>query len=301
MCEPTLRVAISSRALFDLEAEDRIFREDGLAAYLAHQRAHEQDPPAWGTGYPLIRKLLGMNRIGRELVEVLIVSRNNPHTGLRVGRSLASSGLPIERRVFTAGRPTYPYLEALGVHFFLTASEEDARDATAHGIPSAVVLPSLVPQEPTSGPTDGELRIAFDGDCCLFGSESERFFQRVHAERGLEAALAEFNAEEARRSLSPMSRGPMAAFLESLARLREGGCQIRTALITARSAPADERPVRTLESWGLEVDEFLALGGLPKAPFLGAFGADLFFDDQDRHLDLARHVVPSARVLLATE
>lgn len=294
MCEPILKVAISSRALFDLEAEDRIFRTEGLAAFQAHQRAHEEEAPAWGTGYPLVRKLLQMNKGRADRVEVLVVSRNNPFTGLRIGRAIASSGLPIERRIFTGGQPTHPYLAALGVHLFLTATEEDAMGAAEKGIPSAVVLPSRLPDVTI----DDELIVAFDGDCCLFGPEPELLFQRVRAEHGHQAAVEAFNAEEVRRTLHPLSRGPMVAFLEALARLREDGCPVRTALVTARSAPAEERPIRTLESWNLAVDQYFALGGFPKAPILAALRADLFLDDQDRHLEPARHVVPSARVLL---
>jgi 5'-nucleotidase len=232
--------------------------------------------------------MLGFNA-GRdaELVEVVLASRNTGSTGLRVGRSIDALGLPVQRRLFTGGGAVAPYLRAMGVGLFLSTNREDVYSATADGIPAAVVLPGG--GEDAEG--DDELRVAFDGDCCLFGAEAQTHFER----EGLDS----FNRHEEESAHVPLSRGPMAGFLMALGALRQEGCRISTALVTARCAPADARVIRTMMAWGVETDALFALGGEPKAPFLRAFRADFFFDDQEKHAAPASKVVPSALTLLA--
>lgn len=285
---PVLKVAVSSTALFDLAEEDAVFQVQGIEAYRRIQEERQGVPLNPGTAARLVRKLMAFNTTcGREVVEVVLASRNTGSTGLRVGRAIDSLGLPIDRRLFTGGGGVAPYLKAMGVGLFLSTNREDVHAATADGVPSAVVLPGAE----VSGGADGELRVAFDGDCCLFGSESQQYFER----EGLDA----FNKHEAQSAEIPLTRGPMAAFLMSLGELKREGCPISTALVTARCAPADARVIRTMQVWGVETDALFALGGAPKAPFLQAFGADIFFDDQEKHVRPASRVVPSALTLIA--
>ena len=75
--------------------------------------------------------------------------------------------------------------------------------------------------------------------------------------------------------------------------------RIRTALVTARSAPAHERAIRTLMDWNIEVDEAMFLGGLAKGEFLREFEPDFFFDDQTGHIENAAAHVPSGHVAVA--
>lgn len=284
--EPVLRIAVTSRALFDLEVEDRVFHEEGLEAYLALQRRKADVPPRFGTAFPLVRKLLGFNTLtGEDLVEVVLVSRNFGSVGIRIGRAIEAAGLPIWKRAFTGGHDVHPFLKALGVGLFLSADPQDVANAIAHEVPAALVLPSLV-RDPGEGE---ELRVAFDGDCCLFDASAQAVFDA----HGLDA----FNAHEHASREVPLGRGPMAAFLDALVALQGRGCPIRTAVVTARSAPADQRVLATLQAWGVEVGMLFALGGAPKAPILEAFGADIFFDDSDRHVVPASAVVPSAKIL----
>jgi len=301
-----LVVAISSRAVFDFEEENRVFERDDDAAYMALQRERLDLSAQPGVAWALVRKLLQFDPPERpeaqRLVEVVVVSRNDPVSGLRVFRSAQRAGLRLERGVFTRGRAPWRYLAPLKANLFLSANDEDVRAALAAGIPAARVFPDSV-RASESNPD--EVRIAFDGDSVLFSDESERVFQVG----GLEA----FQRHETDRVSLPLPPGPFKPLLEALHRLqRESEIQepgagaeavvvapmrIRTALVTARSAPAHERAIRTLMDWGIEVDEAMFLGGLAKGPFLREFEPDFFFDDQAGHCQSAALVGPAGHVL----
>ncbi|MBM7334486.1 MAG: 5'-nucleotidase [Alcanivorax sp.] len=279
-----LVVAISSRALFDLSDSHQVFEQQGLDAFQDYQVAHEDDVLAPGDAFALVKKLLAINEMeeGRGRVEVILLSRNSSDTGLRVFNSIEHYGLPITRAAFAGGESPHRYVPAFGAHVFLSTHAEDVRRALDAGFAAATIL-----SRGSLDPTDSVLRIAFDGDAVLFSDESEQVFQSD----GLEA----FAANEKSAARQPLSDGPFRGFLEALHQIQReftpDRCPIRTALVTARSAPAHERVVRTLRSWGIRIDESLFLGGLPKGEFLRAFGADVFFDDQQGHCESAsRHV-----------
>ena len=287
-----LVVAISSRALFDLEASNRVFEEEGVEAYWKYQLDHEEEVLAPGIAFPLVRKLLRLNRLTpeRPRVEVILLSRNTADTGLRIMNSIRHYELDITRAAFTGGESTFPYVPAFDAHLFLSANGEDVRRALDAGHAAAQILPANVGQN--VGQTD-ELRIAFDGDAVLFSDEAERVFKRD----GLDA----FSAAEASAAKEPLSGGPFKSFLAALHRIQSEyppeRAPIRTAIVTARGAPAHERVVRTLRAWDIRIDEALFLGGLEKGRFLKAFGADIFFDDQRGHVESARrHDVAAGHV-----
>lgn len=277
-----LVVAISSRALFDLEESHRVFAEDGIEAYCRYQIEHEDDILEPGVAFPLVRKLIALNESGKERVEVILLSRNSADTGLRVFNSIRHHRLEISRAAFSGGDSPYRYVAPFGAQLFLSADADDVRVALDCGYAAATILPAKVAVSDTD-----EVRIAFDGDAVLFSDKAERIFKT----QGLDAFQ---HAEEA-AAKTPLPGGPFKGFLAALHRLQKDfGVQrppIRTALVTARSAPAHERVIRTLRAWNIRIDEALFLGGLDKAEFLRAFGADLFFDDQRTHCDsAARHV-----------
>lgn len=284
-----LVVAISSRALFDFEEENRRFEHADDRAYMALQLERIDVPALEGCALPLVRKLLAFNRGGHHRVEVVILSRNDPASGMRVFRSARHHGLAIERGVFTRGRSPYAYLHALGAHLFLSANDADVRSALDAGFPAARVYPDSA-RAAHSHPD--EVRIAFDGDAVLFSDEAERVYQH----QGLDA----FQEHESRRADTPLMPGPFKPLLQALHALRheaEDVMRIRTAMVTARSAPAHERAVRTLMNWEIEVDEAMFLGGLEKGPFLRAFEPDFFFDDQTRHCESAAGAGPTGHVV----
>jgi len=282
-----LVVAISSRALFDFEEENRVFDRDGEAAYVALQLGRIDVPAKQGVAFPLVKKLLAFNTPDAQLVEVVILSKNDPVSGLRVFRSAQRAGLRVERGVFTRGRHPYRYLDALRANLFLSANEQDVMSALDAKIPAARVVPESA--QAASRHQD-EVRIAFDGDAVLFSDEAERVYQQ----NGLEA----FTRHETARVDIPLPPGPFKPLLEALHRLQTAGTsmKLRTALVTARSAPAHERAIRTLMDWHVEVDEAMFLGGLPKGEFLREFEPDFFFDDQTGHVDSAAVHVPAGHV-----
>ena len=288
--EGQLVVALSSRALFDFEDENRVFEEQDDSAYMRVQLERMEQPARPGVAFPLVQKLLAFNSAERQRVAVVILSRNDPVSGLRICKSAAAAGLELERGVFTRGRPPYHYLKPLGAQLFLSANEMDVRAALEAGFPAARVYSSSL-TEAARHPQ--EVRIAFDGDAVLFSDEAERVFQ--------EQGLAAFQAHEERRAHTPLPPGPFKPLLEALHRLRADGAggpmKLRTALVTARSAPAHERAIRTLMAWNVEVDEAMFLGGLAKAQFLREFEPDFFFDDQTRHCEPASHLVPTGHVV----
>ncbi len=283
-----LVLAISSRALLDLSESHRIYEREGVEAYRQYQIEHEEEILAQGDAYPLVEKLLSLNSaLGQQRVEVILVSRNSADTGLRVFNSIQHYGLAISRAAFVGGRSPYPYLSAFGCHLFLSTHAEDVRSALDAGFAAATIL-SGGPRRAASN----ELRIAFDGDAVLFSDDSERVYQN--------GGLAAFQAHEREAAREPLGGGPFKPFLAALNRLQrefpEEQCPIRTALVTARSAPAHERVIRTLRDWNIRLDESLFLGGLDKSAFLEAFAADVFFDDQAGHCEKAREVVATGHV-----
>lgn len=301
-------IGVSSRALFDLTAENEIFEKEGLEAYCSYQIEHEQEVLKPGPGFRLIKSLLKLNDYGRghDLIEVVIMSRNSPDTSLRVFNTIAHYGLPITRSVLVSGASLAPYLAAFHTDLFLSACEEDVQSAIDGGIAAGIVctdIPFSGQGTEENGPRKdariipmpqaaGQIRIAFDGDAVLFADESEQIFK----ERGLNA----FEENEKTHAREPLAEGPFASFLKKLSDLqRELGtenCPIRTALVTSRSAPAHERVIRTMRAWNVRVDEAFFLGGMEKRDFLKAFGAQIFFDDQTLHTQSAAQAVPSARV-----
>jgi len=286
--EGKLVVAISSRALFDFEEENRVFDRDGEGAYIALQFARLDVPARPGVAFPLVKKLLAFNTAQAQRVEVVVLSKNDPVSGLRVFNSAKSEALNLERGVFTRGRRPYHYLEPLKANLFLSANENDVMGALEAKVPAARVYPEST--QAASRHAD-EVRIAFDGDAVLFSDEAERIYQRD----GLEA----FTRHETAHALKPLPPGPFKPLLEALHRLQAEKAlpmKIRTALVTARSAPAHERAVRTLMDWNITVDEAMFLGGLEKGAFLKAFEPDFFFDDQHGHVDSARQHVAAGHV-----
>jgi 5'-nucleotidase len=283
-----LVLAISSRALFDLRDSHQIYMAEGVAAYRQYQIDHEDEVLEQGDAFQLVQKLLSLNTsLSKARVEVVLVSRNSADTGLRVFNSIQHYGLDISRAAFVGGRSPFPYLAAFGSHLFLSTHAEDVRSALDAGFAAATILSGGARRAASA-----ELRIAFDGDAVLFSDESERVYQSG----GLEA----FQASEREAARRPLSGGPFKPFLEALNLLQrefpEETCPIRTALVTARSAPAHERVIRTLREWDIRLDESLFLGGLEKSAFLEAFAADVFFDDQPGHCEKARDVVATGHV-----
>lgn len=321
-------VGVSSRALFDLTVENEIFETEGVEAYCKYQVEHERDILKPGPGFGLVRELLKLNSYvkDRELVEVIIMSRNSPDTSLRVFNAIRYYNLPITRAVLVSGASLAPYLAAFRTDLFLSAYEDDVQCAIDSGIAAGIICTehsyneygqncgSVQPGQQfklldknagmnvawhdvcKSNVSDNTasigIRIAFDGDAVVFTDESEKIYKNF--------GLTAFEKNEECNADIPLAEGPFAKFLRKLNRLqREIGtdnCPIRTALVTSRSAPAHERVIRTLRAWNVRVDEAFFLGGIEKKDFLKAFEAQIFFDDQSIHTISASCAVPAARV-----
>ncbi len=284
-----LVIAISSRALFDMSDSHDVYEREGLEAYSHYQIAHENDVLAPGDAFNIVKKLLRLNQLldGEPRVEVILLSRNSADTGLRVFNSIEHYGLTISRAAFCGGESPYRYVGPFGCHLFLSTDADDVRNALNNGIAAATLIASSQKSE-----HGDQLRFAFDGDAVLFSDESERVFKQ----KGLEA----FTEKEKAEAHNPLMGGPFKQFLAALQGLQkefgEEASPIRTALVTARSAPAHERVIRTLRDWDIRIDESLFLGGLEKGAFLKAYGADVFFDDQESHCESARSHVATGHV-----
>ena len=300
----TLVIGIAATALFDLREADAFFQAQmasepatALQDYRQHMLEREQEPLADGTGMPLVRALLGLNRFQpegdrRSLVEVVVLSRNSPETGLRVLHAIRERQLPIIRHAFTGGESVVDYLDAFAVDLFLTTNPGDAQRVIDSGqCASALLKPP--PQQGQPIPED-QVRIAFDGDAVLFADASEV----VYKQQG----LASFQEQENASRDQPMADGPYAQFLRKLARLQQRlpfgfeESPVRLAIVTARSAPAELRVIHTLRHWGVSVNGIFFLGGVAKTRILEAFRPHIFFDDQDVHLEPAAGSVPAGKV-----
>ncbi len=300
----TLVIGISATALFDLSDSDALFKKEykhnpdtAIATYRKYMLENEHTPLKEGIGYPLVKALLSLNRYQQEnetpLVEVVIMSRNSPDTGLRVLNTIRSFGLDITRSAFTAGESSADYLEAFNVNLFLTTDEDDAQKVIDNGVCASAIL--CTPPKYKCDIPEGQVRIAFDGDAVLFDESSEL----VYKEKGMDA----FHKNEDSEQDTPMKEGPFASFLKQLAKLQERlpmkveYSPVRIAIVTARNSPSEMRVIKTLRHWGVYVDEAFFLGGIEKSKILKAFKAHIFFDDQDMHLKRSSLVVPSGKVL----
>lgn len=281
-----LVVAISSRALFNLEHENQIFENEGIESYHRYQIENENTILEKGTAFPLIEALLSLNeKFEQPIVEVIILSSNSPETGLRVFNSIAEYKLDIVRAAFTGGEDKLPYLSAFNVDLFLSRNEHDVQDAIDNGVAAALVYD--VPRD--YQPNQKEIRIAFDADAVVFSEESELIFK----EKGLEAFIENENAN----AETAMKEGPFAKLLKTLSTIKEkDDSLVKIAIVTARNSPAHKRVILTLREWGCKVDEMFFLGGVAKDKILKAFNAHIFFDDQDYHVAPASQLIPSGRV-----
>jgi 5'-nucleotidase len=289
MKKQKLVVAVSSRALFDLDESHKVFETQGKEAFCEYQIKHEDDILAPGYGFPLVKKLLAINDSSphEPLVEIILLSQNSADTGLRIFNSIAHHKLNISRAAFTSGVSPFAYMPAFGAHLFLSANADDVVKTLDAGFAAATILSGS-----TTASQNSQLRIAFDGDAVLFSDDSERIYQ--------EKGLAVFAENERTEAKNPLPGGPFKDFLSRLHHIQRqfepDASPIRTALVTARAAPAHERVVRTLRAWGIRIDEALFLGGMSKGAFLKAFGADIFFDDQQGHCESAAEHVAAAHV-----
>ena len=306
----TLVVGISATALFDLGEADQLFREQmkidvekAVVEYRQYMLARESEPLLDGTVMPLVKAFLDLNKFkGNDkaeppLVEVVLMSRNSPETGVRVFNNIRKLGLKISRHAFTGGESVADYIEAFDVDLFLTTNINDAQKVMDSG-KCAVALLKAPPKEIEQLSSD-QVRIAFDGDAVLFDESSEL----IYKSKGLD----EFQHNEDMQQHVPMLEGPYASFLQKLAKLQsrlpfgEEMSPVRLAIVTARSAPAEMRVINTLRHWGVYVNEVFFLGGLNKAAILKAFKPHIFFDDQDLHIEHASKVVPSGKVPYKTD
>ncbi|MGB3366451.1 MAG: 5'-nucleotidase [Acidaminobacteraceae bacterium] len=281
-----LVVAISSRALFSLEKENEIYENLGLHEYAKFQLENEDENLEKGTAFPLIKALLSLNnKFDDNIVEVIIMSRNSPETGLRVFNSIDTYELDIKRAAFTGGEDISRYLSAFNVDLFLSKNEFDVQQAINKGFAAAIIYNT--PEN--FHPDETQIRIAFDADAVVFSDESER----IYKEKGLEAFLE----NEKNNAEKDLLEGPFGKLLKTLSKIKEKDeDRIKIAIVTARNSPAHKRVIYTLRNWGVKVDEAFFLGGVKKNDVLEAFNAHIFFDDQDTHVSLASEATPSGRV-----
>jgi len=295
--ENKLVIAVASSALFDLAEADGVFRKRGVDAYRDYQREHETDILEPGCAFPFIRRLLALNGTEEsdQPVEVVLLSRNDPDTGLRVFNSIEHYRLGISRAVFTNGRSPYPYIPAFNAALFLSADPQDVQRAVNEGLPAGTVIRSAFLDDAT----DCELRIGFDFDGVLVDDEAQQVFDRQ--------GVDQFLASEDRKALEVLNPGPLQRLFQQLAgvqqleqkrRRRDPAYQprLRTAIITARNAPSHKRFVTTLRAWGLQVDEVFFLGGMSKGRIIEIFRPHIFFDDQRATVESVSSQIPAVHV-----
>ena len=288
----TLVVGISSRALFDLEEENNLFQTQGVFEYRKHQKEREGILLKPGTGFHVVKALLNLNTLSKDrLVEVIVMSKNSPETGIRVLNSIQHYQLDITRSAFTGGENLHDYMEAFDVDLFLSKDEDEVQRIVDSGVASAALI--YEPPESFNAETT-TVRIAFDADAVLFSDESEHIYKTL----GIEA----FHKNEKANEFKSMKEGPHAKLLKMLSKIQRKmhmGVELsplRIAIVTARNSPSHMRVINTLREWDVYIDEAFFLGGISKDKVLKAFKAHIFFDDQETHLQPAMKYVPSARV-----
>lgn len=294
-----LVVAVSSRALFDLEKENHLFETEGIEKFRDYQISHKDDPLTPGVAFPFVQRLLKLNKLFKKQqpFRVVVISRNSPETAQRFFASCRYYKLPIKAGAFTSGQPTFPYLKSFGVSLFLSANEENVHNAIAQGMPAGLVLPHLTSSEQSE--EDTELRIAFDFDGVIIGDEPERKFKTE--------GLIGFQKFEVSHMNEPHSPGPLHQLFKKLAAFQELDAlrgkndpyykpAIRVSIVTARGAPCEQRLITTLKSLGMRAAELFLLDGLPKKNVLTVLKPHIFFDDQIRHLEGTASKIPSVLI-----
>lgn len=284
---PKLVITVSSTALFAQDESTRIFDDEGLPAYIEHQISHEDEPFAMGTAFYSIQKLLNLNEDAQKHVEVILISRNSADSGLRVFNSIHHYGLDITRAVFTNGRPPWSYLAAFESDLFLSTNVDDVRTAIEKNFAAATL-----PHQAARPQPHDQFRVAFDCDSVIFSDAAER----IHQDQGIKP----FAINEQQKAHIPLEPGPFKNFLQKIAYLQNHypatDNPIRTAIITARSAPAHKRVIHTLRSWNIRIDESIFLGGYKKSAFIASFNADIFFDDTIGHCRESEHITAAGHV-----
>jgi 5'-nucleotidase len=283
-----ITIALSSRALFDLEKENSIYENKGTSEYEKYQIDHELDTLPPGSGFPLAKALLKLNTPQKKHIEVIVLSRNNPCVSLRIMNSIEKHGLDITRAVFTSGSGITKYLNAFSVSLYLSRNPEDVSDALKNDIAAGLLYATA------KNYTDDikEIRIAFDADAVIFSAESERVFKKD----GLDA----FIQHEIKNANRLLPEGPFANFLKTLTILQgqsNSEIKINLAIITARSSPTHDRIIKTLRAWNVRIDQIFFMGGIPKTSVIEAYKPHIFFDDQTIHCDKASKVAPTAMVI----
>jgi 5'-nucleotidase len=297
LLDDRLVVGVASSALFDLAESDRVFRSDGEAAYRRYQEVHLHDALQPGIAFSFIRRLLSLNDLAEvhdPLVEVIVMSRNDPDTGLRVMESIEHHGLPITRAIFMQGRAPFAFIPTLNVSLFLSADDETVRSANELGFPAGRVLPSA-----TVDDDDDDLRIAFDFDGVLADDKSEQVMQ--------ESGLPQFHEHETAHAVSAHDPGPLQPFLLKVAKIQDAESErklldpsyrvrLHVALVTARNAPSHKRAIQSLKSWGVRVNDAFFLGGIDKGAVISVLRPHIYFDDQQGHLASTSSSAPSVHV-----
>lgn len=294
-----LVVGVSSRALFNLEKENEIFNKENIVGFRKHQLEHEDELLEKGTAFPLIQALLKLNEYvdpKKPIVEVVVMSRNSPETGLRVLKAIKHYNLPLTRWAFSGGEPLSPFLEAFDVDLFLSKDEREVQTI----IDNSNCATALIYDAPLNyNPETDRVKFAFDADAVVFSEESELIYKTQD--------LNAFHKHEEDNEDIPLNDGPFAELLKKLSKIQEKLpmtielTPLRIAIVTARNAPSHMRVIKTLRHWGVYVDEAYFMGGLSKDNVLKAFGAHIFFDDQEIHLDGSRKVVPCGKVLYKSD
>lgn len=294
-----LVIGVASSAVFDLLESDAIFKSEGEEKYRKFQETNLNIPLPKGIAYPFIKRLLSLNDLSVDpadpLVEVVLLSKNDPDTGLRVMKTIEHYGLPMTRAIFMQGKSPYEYIPALNIALFLSGDKADVESAIKAGHPAGQMLESKFDDDEA----DQTLRIAFDFDGVLAGDESEAVMQT--------AGLTEFHAHEVKNVMQPHHPGPLKEFMVRIARIQsveeahkknnpDYKNRIRVSIVTARNAPSHERAMNTLKSWGVMANDAFFLGGIEKGRVLGVLKPHIFFDDQSGHLKSASAVAPSVHV-----
>lgn len=288
-------VAVASSALFDLTESDKVYKEQGEESYRIYQREHEKEVLSTGVAFPLIKRLLSLNSPEEQIVEVILLSRNDPDTGLRVFKSIENYKLSISRASFMAGSNPFQYMDAFNANLFLSGNPSDVREAVDHGFPAGCIYPT----DYIDDDEDQELRLAFDFDGVIADDSAETIFQSEQLEG--------FHTHEKQLAYEPLPEGPLIRFFKEISNLQKKEIiksqkdsnykqKIRIAIVTARNAPAHERVITTLRKLDIRVDEAFFLGGIDKSRILSVFKPHIFFDDQVGHIEGVARMFPSVHV-----
>ncbi|XP_078256251.1 cytosolic 5'-nucleotidase 1A-like [Rhinoraja longicauda] len=293
-----ITIAVSSRTLFNMAEERAIYETDGLESYVKFQQEHENEPLKKGLAFALMKALETVNSRLHELYpgtdemfDVVLMTNNHAQVGVRLINSINHYGLSIERFCLTGGTSPISYLKAYHTNLYLSSDPVKVAKALSEGIAAA----TLCHLDKDAQLSEQQLRVAFDGDSFVSQEPNEKSSKNYMLADSLcdyEPKPTPQMQQTGRGGATEPGKGLLVGFLEAIGKIQKKfyaknqrmDCPIRVYLIIKKGGSAvGLKALKTIRSWGLDVDEAFILSGLSATVLLNKICPHIYLDEQSLH------------------